>query len=119
MLGDRLDRNLRDGSSRQTLAPAGATRGDDLAAADRRHSRTVAMTALAHDPAGLICPFHRFSPPAEATERFRFRPFRRCERMVATISRSAIGRDHAEYVDLAVEPPARPGVLPPRTPTGA
>lgn|GEM_PF-6374356 len=52
-------------SGGQTLATTRATRGDHLAATDSGHAGAETMTALAHDFAGLISPFHRRSPQAD------------------------------------------------------
>ena len=46
------------GSSREALAAAGAAGGDHLAAANRFHAGAKAVTALAHDLAGLKGPRH-------------------------------------------------------------
>jgi hypothetical protein len=50
------------GSGAQTLAATCATRGENLAAASRRETGTEAVTALAHQFAGLISPLHGRSP---------------------------------------------------------
>src|SRR6266404_4867418 len=59
------------GSGAQTLAAPCATCGEDLAAASRREAGAEAVTALAHQFAGLISPLHgSFSAdnlPAKAT----------------------------------------------------
>ena len=52
----------RTRSGRQLLAAAGATGGDDLAAADSGHAGAETVTALAHELGGLIGPLHRNSP---------------------------------------------------------
>jgi hypothetical protein len=61
----------KPGSGAQTLAAPRAARGENLAAADRRKTGTEAVTALAHQFAGLISPLHGpFSAdnlPAKAT----------------------------------------------------
>ena len=49
-------------SGRQLLAAAGATGGDDLAAADSGHAGAEAVTALAHELGRLIGPLHGISP---------------------------------------------------------
>jgi hypothetical protein len=46
------------GSGAQTLAAPRAARGEDLAAAGRGKTGTEAVTALAHQFAGLISPLH-------------------------------------------------------------
>src|SRR6478735_4563729 len=46
----------------QALAAAGATSGDDLAAADSRDARTETVAALTHQLAGLIGTLHGSSP---------------------------------------------------------
>jgi hypothetical protein len=48
------------GSGAQTLAAAGAAGGENLAAAGRGETGTEAVTALAHQFAGLISPLHGF-----------------------------------------------------------
>jgi hypothetical protein len=48
----------KPGSGAQTLAAARAARGEDLATAGRGQSGAEAMTALAHQFAGLISPLH-------------------------------------------------------------
>jgi hypothetical protein len=48
------------GSGAQTLAAAGATCGENLAAAGSRETGTETVTALAHQFAGLISPLHGF-----------------------------------------------------------
>jgi hypothetical protein len=48
------------GSGAQTLAAAGAAGGEHLAAAGRGETGTEAVTALAHQFAGLISPLHGF-----------------------------------------------------------
>src|SRR5580704_2228379 len=48
----------KPGSGAQTLAAASAAGGEDLAAAGGREAGTEAVTALAHQFAGLICPLH-------------------------------------------------------------
>ncbi len=50
------------GSGRQLLAATRATGGDDLAATDRGHAGAEAVTALAHELAGLIGPLHDNAP---------------------------------------------------------
>jgi hypothetical protein len=50
------------GSGAQALATAGAAGGDDLAAADSRDASAEAVTALAHQFAGLIGTLHGSSP---------------------------------------------------------
>jgi hypothetical protein len=61
----------KPGSGAQTLAAPRAARGEDLAAAGRGKTGTEAVTALAHQFAGLISPLHgSFSAdnlPARAT----------------------------------------------------
>ena len=46
------------GSGAQTLAASGAARGQDLAAPGRGQASAEAVTALAHQFAGLISPLH-------------------------------------------------------------
>jgi hypothetical protein len=46
------------GSGAQTLAATGAARGEHLAAAGRGEASAEAVTALAHQFAGLISPLH-------------------------------------------------------------
>ncbi|MET4273797.1 hypothetical protein ABIB68_002102 [Bradyrhizobium sp. F1.2.2] len=48
------------GSGAQTLAAAGAAGGEHLSAAGRGETGTEAVTALAHQFAGLISPLHGF-----------------------------------------------------------
>jgi hypothetical protein len=48
------------GSGAQTLATAGAAGGENLAAAGSGETGTEAVTALAHQFAGLISPLHGF-----------------------------------------------------------
>jgi hypothetical protein len=48
----------KPGSGAQTLAAPRAARGEDLAAAGRGQSGAEAMTALAHQLAGLVSPLH-------------------------------------------------------------
>ena len=48
----------KPGSGAQTLAAPCAAGGEDLAAAGRRKAGTKAVTALAHQFAGLISPLH-------------------------------------------------------------
>jgi hypothetical protein len=48
------------GSGAQTLAATGAAGGEDLAAAGRGETGAEAVTALAHQFAGLISPLHGF-----------------------------------------------------------
>lgn len=48
------------GSGAQTLAAAGAAGGENLAAAGSGETGTEAVTALAHQFAGLISPLHGF-----------------------------------------------------------
>jgi hypothetical protein len=48
----------RPGSGAQTLAATGATRGENFAAAGRGQTSAEAVTALAHQFAGLISPLH-------------------------------------------------------------
>ncbi|SMX55605.1 conserved protein of unknown function [Bradyrhizobium sp. ORS 285] len=49
-------------SGAETLAAPGATRGKDLAAAGGGEAGAEAVTALAHQFAGLISPLHGRSP---------------------------------------------------------
>ena len=51
-------------SGGQALATTRTARSDHLAATDSGHAGAKTMTALAHDLAGLIGPFHRRSPQA-------------------------------------------------------
>jgi hypothetical protein len=48
----------RSGSGAQTLAAARTARGEDVAAAGRGETSAEAVTALAHQFAGLISPLH-------------------------------------------------------------
>jgi len=48
----------KPGSGAQTLAAPGAARGEHLAAASSRKAGTEAVTALAHQFAGLKSPLH-------------------------------------------------------------
>jgi len=48
----------KPGSGAQTLAPTRAARGEDLAATGRGDAGAEAMTALAHQFAGLVSPLH-------------------------------------------------------------
>jgi hypothetical protein len=48
----------KPGSGAQTLAATGAARRENLAAAGRGKTGTKAVTALAHQFAGLISPLH-------------------------------------------------------------
>ena len=48
----------KPGSGAQTLAAPRAARGEDLAAAGGRKAGAEAVTALAHQFAGLISPLH-------------------------------------------------------------
>jgi hypothetical protein len=48
----------KPGSGAQTLAAPGAACGEDLAAAGGRETGAEAVTALAHQFAGLISPLH-------------------------------------------------------------
>jgi hypothetical protein len=48
------------GSGAQTLTAAGAAGGENLAAAGSGETGTEAVTALAHQFAGLISPLHGF-----------------------------------------------------------
>jgi hypothetical protein len=48
----------RPGSGAQTLAAAGAAGSEDLATAGGRQAGAEAVTALAHQFAGLISPLH-------------------------------------------------------------
>jgi len=50
------------GSGAQTLAPAGATSCENLAATGSGETGTETVTALAHQFAGLIGPLHGRSP---------------------------------------------------------
>src|SRR5271155_5277682 len=59
------------GSGRELLAAARAPRGDYFAAAHRRGAGAKAMTALAHQLAGLIGPLHLWSPNPFARENDR------------------------------------------------
>jgi hypothetical protein len=52
------DLSGKPGSGAQTLSAARAARGEDLAAAGRGQSGAEAMTALAHQFAGLVSPLH-------------------------------------------------------------
>jgi hypothetical protein len=60
-------------SGGELLTPARAARGKHLAAADRRRAGAKAVTALAHELAGLIGPLHglvsEFQSSAEKIER--------------------------------------------------
>ena len=47
---------------RQALTAARATARNDLAAVLGRHARAEAVTALAHEPGGLICALHEAAP---------------------------------------------------------
>jgi hypothetical protein len=49
-------------SGRKALTATSPTGGDDLAAAARLHAGAKAVSALAHDFAGLVRPLHETSP---------------------------------------------------------
>jgi len=65
MLAGGRPRRPKARSGRKTLAAARATRGEDLAAADRGAAGAEAVPALANELARLISPLHVFDSNGE------------------------------------------------------